>query len=233
MNYCIIELKSQTATFRIAEFQNFHKTLPLPPPTTLIGLGGAALGLSPKMSQEFFYENKFLLGVCGKSNGIAKDLWKYNDFENGSIIFREILIGNHFYCAFGCADDEKVTQIGEAFNNPKFALTLGSSDSLAKVQRIVYKENTSESNNLKNCIIEGNIVTEVLEKALENPVFSIHTSSEPTALDIPVKFEYDGNYGMRSVSKRKILSIISTPMELNVKKEGLMHEGSFIPLINL
>ncbi len=233
MKYCIVEVKSQTATFRNAEFQNFHKTLTLPPPTTLIGLAGAAMGLSPKQAQDFFYSEDFQLGVYGKTGGLAKDLWKYNDFKNGSIILREILFKNHYFCAFGCKNPEKVMQIGNAFLDPKFALTMGSSDSLAKVFRVDYLDDTIQSNNLGNCYVEGDVITEVLEKALEDPIFSIYTTSEPTALDIPVKFEYDSDYGMRSVSKRKILSVISTPMELNIRKEGLSYNGYFIPLINL
>lgn len=53
MLHCVIEIRSVTASFRNPEFQNFHKSFRLPPPTTLIGLAGAALGLSPKSAQDF------------------------------------------------------------------------------------------------------------------------------------------------------------------------------------
>jgi len=48
MEYFVLEIITNTATFRNPDFQNFHKTLNLPPPPTLIGFAGAALGLSPK-----------------------------------------------------------------------------------------------------------------------------------------------------------------------------------------
>jgi len=233
MKYCIVEIKSQTATFRNAEFQNFHKTLTLPPPTTLIGLAGAALGLSPKKAQDYFYEEKCQLGVYGKSGGLAKDLWKYNDFKTRSIILREILFKNHFFCAFGIESTEKITQLGEAFLNPKYALTMGNSDSLAKVVRVIYLNNTSICDLIENCIVEGDIISEVLDQAAIDPKFSIYQTSEPIAIDIPVRFSYNGDYGMRNVIKRKTLSFISKSMQLNLNKNGLAYDGHFIPLINL
>jgi len=113
MNFLIVELFTETATFRNPEFQNFHKTLSLPPPTTLIGLAGAAMGYSPKASQEFFDENEFYFGVFGISSGKAKDTWKYTNKVKGtelynyhpdyfgSIIAKEILFSNKFVICFG------------------------------------------------------------------------------------------------------------------------------------
>ncbi|NJN33797.1 MAG: CRISPR-associated protein Cas5 [Saprospiraceae bacterium] len=54
MNCCLIQVQSQTATFRNPEFQNFHKSFALPPPTTIVGLAGAALGFDAKAAQDFF-----------------------------------------------------------------------------------------------------------------------------------------------------------------------------------
>ena len=51
---CIIEIATQSSTFKNPDFQNYHKSFFLPPPTTLVGFAGAAIGLSPKKSQEFF-----------------------------------------------------------------------------------------------------------------------------------------------------------------------------------
>ena len=97
MKYCIVEIVTQTATFRNPEFQNFHKTLPIPPPTTLVGIAGAAMGLSPKSAQLFFEESDFVMGSYCKNQGISTDLWKYNDFKERSIILKEILFHNNIY----------------------------------------------------------------------------------------------------------------------------------------
>lgn len=233
MKFCIVEIKSQTATFRNPEFQNFHKTLPLPPPTTMIGLAGAALGLGPLASQEFFENTDFYIGVCGNTKGIAKDLWKYNDFKSGSIILRELMFNNDFVCTFGSEDLEKVNQIGEAFLNPKFALTMGSSDSLAKIVRVRFANQTIMSKNIDECILEGDVVTEVLDNAAIDPIFSIYSTSEPIAIDVPTRFGYKEEYGIRSVTQRKTLSFVTKPMELNVEKKGVLYDDYFIPIFKL
>lgn len=233
MKFCIVEIKTQTATFRNPEFQNFHKTLMLPPPTTMIGLAGAALGLSPKSSQDFFDEDDFKIGVCGSRLGITKDLWKYNDFKNGSIMLREIMFHNHFVCVYGSENLDKIQRIGEAFINPTFALSMGSSDSLAKISRVRFTSQTYFSKDIDECILEGDIVAEVMDKAAIDPIFSIYSTSEPIAMDIPTRFNYKDDYGIRNVVKRKTLSFITKPMKLNIEKEGVPYDDYFIPVFDL
>jgi len=133
MNYLILKIWTQTASFRIPEFQNFHKSFLLPPPTTVVGLAGAALGLSPKSSQDFFDESSIKIGVFGKSDGFAKDLWKYNDFKVGSVIKREIYFFNQYVVVFASENSETIENLGSSFKNPKYALTFGTSDALAKI----------------------------------------------------------------------------------------------------
>ena len=233
MTYGIIELASQTATFRNPEFQNFHKTLMLPPPTTIMGMVGAALGLSPKATQAFFDESNFKMGIYAHSNGKARDLWKYNDFKSGSIIIREILFENQFILVLGNSDDQKIEKIIDAVIHPKYALTLGSSDSLVWVKNCTMTNEITKDRNVEKCLLEGDIVSEVFENAELSTEFSIYTTSEPITMDIPIKFEYKDDYGIRSVVKRKTLSFISKRMKLNVDKEGILYNGHFIPLFNL
>jgi len=138
MNYAIIKVKTQTSTFRDPDFQNFHKSLNLPPPTTIMGFVGAALGFSPKKSQDFFIENNFEIGISGKNKGKTIDLWKYNNFkQGGSIMQREILFYNEFHLIIGHNSLQLIEDIISAVKSPKYALTLGSSDSLAFVKNII------------------------------------------------------------------------------------------------
>ncbi|MEN0048027.1 MAG: CRISPR-associated protein Cas5 [Bacteroidota bacterium] len=233
MKYCIVEIKTQTATFRNPEFQNFHKTLLLPPPTTLVGLAGAALGLSPKAAQDFFEEDIFEFGVYGKTQGIAKDLWKYDDFKDRSIILKEILMKNSFILIYGCKDEVKITRLCNAFKHPVYALTLGNSDSLAKVSsEIKITDQVVRRKEIEYCILEGDIVSEVLQHASLHPEFSIYTTSEPIALDIPTHFHYQDDYGVRTVVARKTLSFVGRPMTLNIDKRGIIHDDVFIPVFN-
>src|SRR5690554_4731956 len=136
MEYCVVKLRSQTATFRNPEFFNYHKSFLVPPPTTLIGIAGAALGFSPKQAQAYFDEDDFEMGAYALTEGIANDLWKYNDFATGSVIQREVMFQNQFVIIYGSENQDKVHELEQAFSNPRYCLTMGSSDSLAKVEQV-------------------------------------------------------------------------------------------------
>jgi CRISPR-associated protein Cas5t len=240
MIYLIVELRTITATFRNPEFQNFHKTLHLPPPTTLVGLAGAALGKSPKGAQEWFEQDNWQIGISGTSEGYAKDLWKYQsstikdtvEWER-SVLHREILFDNHFFIVFGCSTENKVRLLRQAFLQPKYALTFGSSDSLAKIITSEIIEETHESRELSNCLTSGNVLNEVMENAFNGEDFSIYTNSEPIAYDLPTRFKYESDYGVRRVVQRKTLSFIGTRMQLNFTVLGVRFKEKFIPVFPL
>lgn len=232
MKYCIIEIRTQTATFRNPEFQNFHKTLPLPPPTTMVGIAGAAMGLSPGASQLFFEESRFVMGSYCKNQGSSTDLWKYNDFSERSIILKEILFQNYILLVYGSEDLSKIDILMKSFSNPVYSLTLGNSDSLAKVVAVKEENATIESDSVANCLIAGDVIEEVLSNASNGLDFSIYSTSDPVAMDLPTRFSYSDEYGMRSVSQRKQFSLITTEMKLNVKKTGVSYNGCFVPLFN-
>ncbi|MCB9297435.1 MAG: CRISPR-associated protein Cas5 [Lewinellaceae bacterium] len=240
---CVVELKAQTASFRDPEFQNYHRSLELPPPTTVIGMVGAALGLSPAMAQDFFDLNKLRIGVMGKSKGKAKDLWKYNNRTNkmwlhhpnfdGSIVHRDILMFNHFLFAFQSENPQAIDQLCEAFASPVFALTLGNSDSLAKVLCIERNLVGAQSSEVAYCLLKGDVIGEVLQRAETHLNFSIYQTSDPIAHQFPLRFSYDGDYGKRQVSKVGIYSLVGKPMKLNFSVEGLQFENHFIPLVEI
>lgn len=233
MKYCIVEIKSQTASFRNPEFQNFHKTLPLPPPTTLIGFAGAALGINSKDAQDFFVNSNFEMGVYCKNFGMAVDLWKYNNFSGRSIILREILFQCEIILIYGSDDVTKVDKLISSFEEPVYVLTMGSSDSLVKVISISSQFDTNESNEVSHCLIEGDIIKDVLSNSHNRFDFSIYSTSDPLTLDLPVRFSYLDDFGMRSVIKRKQFSLISNEMKLNVTKKGVFYKKVFVPLFNV
>lgn len=238
MKFCILELRSVTASFRNPEFQNFHKTLHLPPPTTMVGFAGAALGLSPKAAQEWFSDGNWHLGICGVSEGYTKDLWKYRTLDSNpekasSIILRELMFNNRFLMAFGTQEIVKAELLLTAFSSPKYALTLGTSDALVKVVSARLASEMVTRKEIANSLTAGNILSEILEKPFNGEDFSLYTTSEPIAYDLPVLFQYDSDYGIRRVVKRKTFSFIGEKMELNFEVGGVMHDGNFIPIFKL
>lgn len=242
MGNLLVNLISQTASFRNPDFQNFHKTLDFPPPTVIIGLMGAALGFSPLKAQEFCFENNIKLGVSGLSKGKFKDTWKYSKKIkemwlyspgiDGSIIQKEYLIQTSFSIVFN-AEDLIIKQLKEGFQSPVFALTMGNSDSLAKVQYVKENLEEIERSEVEQCLVEGNVIENVLNNSNKQLEFSIYESKEPIAYDLPISFEYKSDYGRRTVNRIKTLSFIHSKMVLNYSVYGVKYEDKFIPYITL
>ena len=243
MKNFIIEIQCQTASFRNPDFQNFHKSLELPPPTTVIGIAGAALGYSPLRAQEFFDESKFEIGIYGTYLGKCKDTWKYNkgirDMRlydpglDGSIIQREFLIFPTFIIAFSSENIKAVEKLYKAFTSPVYALTMGNSDSLASIKNIEIKLEISEADKIENCFVQGDVVNEVMSLANSgNFEFSIYTNDTLT-YDLPIRFEYENDYGRRTVSKIDTYSLIGDLMKINYNIKGLQYKNHFIPLFSI
>lgn len=236
MSYLVVDIACQSCSFRIPEFQNFHKTYELPPPTTIIGLAGAAMGLSPKESQEFF-ENGFEFGVCGSFKGKSNDLWKYQKLKGkefiSDILTREILFENRFMIVFG-NDNQPILEVLQlAFENPRYALTLGNSDGLAKVRRTKFLTESTECDELKGCLVEGNLFKEVLDQP-SGIEFSFHHGVDPVSFEIPTAFFYESDYGVRKVIRRKEFSFISSSARIKgLMKKGVHYEDYQIPLFKL
>lgn len=241
-SFCV-EIITQTASFRNPEFQNFHKTLDLPPPTTVIGLAGAALGLSPPMAQDFFEQAEFQVGIAGQTQGRMRDTWKYNKrtkgmhmyhpLLDGSVIQREHLVNNRFVLVFCSENIVLLEKLKTAFEYPVFALTMGNSDALAMVKTVNGELEITESDKLKHCIAEGDIIGEVLKNASENFKFSIYQSSESIRFDLPTRFEYKSDYGKRTVSNSSTFTFVGEEMQLNYKVKGVHFQNFFIPIFSL
>lgn len=236
LKFLVVEVVCQSCSFRNPEFQNFHKTFELPPPTTIIGLGGAALGLSPKQTQNFFGEG-FELGIYGCHKGKANDLWKYRKLKSGAfisdILTREVLFATQYYLVFGTSDTAKLLSLKSAFENPKYALTLGNSDSLAKIVSLQFVDETIKIDEFQNCVVAGNLMKEVLDNA-EKLEFTLRDGVDPISYDIPVEFEYATDYGVRKVIRRKEFSFIGSKLYVKgLQKKGINFKNHKIPLFDL
>lgn len=236
MKYLVIESACQTCSFRNPEFQNFHKSFELPPPTTIIGMAGAALGLSPKKTQEFF-DNKFEFGIAGRYNGKSNDLWKYRKLKGkkfiSDILTKEVLFQANFIIVFGHNDEHKLNGLNDAFKSPAYALTLGNSDGLAKIIGTHLINKTINCEILENCIVEGNLMKEVLNNS-ENIEFSLKDGVDPLSYEIPVSFSYESDYGVRNVNARKEFSFIGPELYIRgLNKKGIQFKNQQIPLFKL
>ena len=220
--YLVVEAISETASFRIPEFHNYHKTLSLPPFTTLVGIAGAALGLNYQKAQNYFKKNKFSLGVYGKSKGFMKDLWKAKSTKSKSgrtVIKREIYYNNYFIFVFG-SDNDTINNIYNAFLEPVYALTAGSSDSLLKILplHIMEKGSETKTKHIENCLLFGNYLDNLklnLENLKVNKEYIFTPMNSPVSYNIPNSFVfYEDN--IRKVKERKEYTFVVSPVISNI-----------------
>jgi CRISPR-associated protein Cas5t len=232
MQYLVIHLKSQTASFRIPEFQSYHKSFRLPPPTTLIGLAGAALGLGPQAAQSYFEDKNFRFGISGTHKGVTTDLWKYDNFKGRGILKKEILFHNEIFMVIGHIDLAKIKEIENAFSFPKYALSLGYSDALVKVveTQIVTKELSAR--NPSFCLVKEDIIAKTIANHSDNGNFSLYMH-DSTQYNVPTKFSYEKEYGVRKVVERQLFTFVGDEMTLNFDLTGIEYENRFIPIFAL
>jgi len=136
----VVEVKGLSCSFRPPLDHNYQRTLPFPPPTTILGLAGAALGLS---EAELWDPKGFLRGlrvsVLTKSEpGWAKDTWTLMKIAGRKIkierspYLRELLFFPTYTLVFG-SDPELLRDLREALLDPCYALSLGREDELIVV----------------------------------------------------------------------------------------------------
>lgn len=223
----IIEAVSVTASFRIPEYHNFHKSLTLPPVTTLVGLTGAALGLSCNDAQQYYVDRSIKLGIHGVSRGHYHDLWKALSSKpknRDTIIQKEYHYLNRYIFVF-VSDKDTIQQLHAAFRNPHYPTVMGSSDSLLKIIKANLIENPAitNDNRFENCLLVGNYIDEVkidLDDLVVGKEYRYTPLSSPQVYNLPYSFVFTED-GARRIKTRKEITFIG----MKVKSEN------FIPVL--
>jgi len=167
-------------SYRDPKTHKIHRTFPFPPRTTLIGLAGAALGLS----EDVLWRECSDLQVA-----VVKD----NTIET-SIYIRE-LIYKPEYMVYYASDEEKMLgKLYEAFLNPKYALSLGRDDELMALLSIEKVSLSSlEYGEYEETILPFNPAERGFDLNLDNKYF------EPYSLaTLPSTFTVKGGVRMPS-----------------------------------
>ena len=223
-----------TASFRVPETHTFHKTLPLPPKTAIIGMLGAAIGLNLEDAHEYAEQNEILIGVYGTHKGMMKDLWNYRKIKRieciSSILIREYLYQNDFVISFGSQNKEPLEKLRTAFLSPVYPITAGNSDDLLKIIRIT---DLSTINSEMLSQFEHTVLPEDVSKSCKHNIdFDklpiTQTVYTPQVFRLPTKFTFDGDE--RRVAERKPFTFISSSVNVETPIEGYIIEGNNIVL---
>lgn len=215
MKFLRVQCKGSVNSFRQPDFFTYHKTLPLPPKTTIAGMLGSALGISPnEVNKEWLIKDRFRVGIVGKNNGKTNDLWQIRKYElkqidaynkgkedtpyKTAVIVRELLIASDFVIYFSFVNDEDYERIFNALRNPKWALSLGREDELIKINHIdILNFEETEEAVFFNTVISGNINDSKYSIQLENLKNSNLMSQAPSIVKLPIHFEYDNETDVR------------------------------------
>jgi len=219
-----IDLFAPVVSFRDPGAQLYHDTLPLPPPTTLLGMAGAALGKNFEDMLVWAKSVELLVGCTGVSGGKGKDLWNYikiktdkkTDEPTRAVLLRTFLADLKLSVYYASNNDESIDTLYNAFQSPCYAITLGTSDELALIKSIAIYDNVKVKNdfNLCNTWVCGDYSR--LFKFDWKKVDAIpiaETLRPPIVKNLPIDFDF-GSDGVRKATRFLTLTFLSDKQQL-------------------
>lgn len=132
-------------SFRDPNTHKIHRTFPLPPRTTLIGLAGAALGLSEDIIwQECSNLQVSVVDISKESDiggvGKAEDLIRYKKYKDSkiekSIFVRELLYKPEYLIYYASNDENIIDNLYKSLLNPAYVLSLGRDDEIISIKSV-------------------------------------------------------------------------------------------------
>ncbi len=220
-----VTLKAPVASFRRPLDLNFQRTLLLPPPTTCLGIAGAALGLSDRelwappsplrsLKVAVLMEPSY---VTSRDPAVSKDLWKIMKIKKNKKItierspyFRELLFFVRYTLLF-TASENLLSQLEGAFLDPVYPLSLGREDELALVEKVRRATFTRGIPIFRGTIVPGDF-REMKVRVRLSPGIRIEP---PSVEKLPTEFKLDKG-GIRQPLKPKVFTFIpwETRMEI-------------------
>ena len=219
-----LKVKAPQVSFRHPLDLNYQRTLPLPPPTTMVGLAGAALGIADFQiwNDEYWQPLRDIkvAVLLDKLPGKAKDMMTVLKIKGGRIeqrspYFRELLF-NVEYTLIYAGDDNLIKKLIVSFNDPVYPLSLGREDELIEIVSIEEIELIKGEPVFRGTAIPGDI----REMEIELPAFKDGRSPiklEPAVVEnVPLKFKVEKK-GYRIPSQKATISFLPYLLEVKIK----------------
>ena len=215
----VVEAVAPWATWRSPEALTYHRSLPLPPYTTMVGLLGAALGVGLADAYRFVAEGGIRLGVGGWSEGQARDLWKFQKLKDkeveSDVLLREVWIDMRLAILIECQEKRTSRLVAAALAAPSFPLTAGPSDALLKAVEV--RSGPAEpvaTRSLAYTMVFREILPNYsLVGSLED--LPLHRSIRAPMIErLPTGFDFDSQ-GRRRLRGRAVVSFVGDPIDLD------------------
>jgi CRISPR-associated protein Cas5t len=232
-------------SFRQPDFHTYHKTLPLPPKTTIGGMIGGALGISPmEVNDKWLKTNRFQVGIVGQNNGKASDLWQIRKYEGEQIkayqsgkekapyrtavIVRELLFNSQFCIYLSFNDDGDFDLVKAHLENPKWALSLGREDELVLIKTLETVQLLEVENKYyQNTVLPFDANTEGGYHLRDLKEFTGRNmlSEAPRSLRLPMTFTHKGE--AREADTFSTFTFVSTlPILPKIHAKGFWDDAS-------
>lgn len=213
-----VTVRAPVASFRRPLDHNYQRTLPMPPPTTLLGIAGAAVGLSDR---ELWDPNSpwrdLKVSVwMDEEPARARDLWTVLKIKSGKIAerspyFRELLFFVRYTLFYG-GPEKLLGQLKAAFQDPAYPLSLGREDELLLVEEIQLDIAIAGTPRFKGTALPADIRTQ----SSIRPILKPGTYFEPAVVEtLPLRFWVDAK-GIRHPESLIPLSFLSPGLEIEV-----------------
>ncbi|MDZ7267107.1 MAG: CRISPR-associated protein Cas5 [candidate division KSB1 bacterium] len=220
----IIDLTAPLACFRIPLHHNYHRSFPLPPPTTVLGMLGAAMGLDEAGIDRWLRLTRPKLGIGGKHNGGGKELMtvrkvsaggKIKAGEFSTILLRELRVDLTCRIVVQCAMAEQDQALCEAVNAPRYPISAGPADLLATMRAgLVAQLPLQPSNRLHHCLAPGSLwgKAKIEAEALKNTSL-LETVAGPNSWNLPLAWQI-GKKGERLPAVFAPFTFLTTGVKL-------------------
>lgn len=224
MPIVIAEAVAPVASWRPPEALTYHRTLPLPPYTALVGTLGAALGLGLKDVYRFVAERGLRLGVGGWHEGRARDLWKFQKLESiedpkksikTDVLLRELWIDVRLIFVFEMPDRVVAEAVADGLWRPAYPLTAGTSDALLRATTVRIEEPPSASTHrLAYCMVYGELPAryKLAEDVETIPLNRMIRA--PSVERLPTGFTFEPD-APRRLAGRELVTFVADPIELD------------------
>lgn len=213
-----VTVRAPVASFRRPLDHNYQRTLPMPPPTTLLGIAGAALGLSDRTlwASDSPLRNLKVSVLMEGVPGRARDMWTVLKIKCGRIAerspyFRELLFGVRCTLLYG-GEKSVLETLAAAFDKPAYPLSLGRDDELLVMESLGIDEQRPGPPRFQGTLLPVDV------RQIEGlrPRVSPGLHFEPPLVEtLPLAFSVDRK-GVRNPERMAPLSFLPVGIEIEV-----------------
>ncbi len=216
-----VQVEAPVASFRRPLDHTYQRTLLLPPPTTMLGLAGAALGIdAAQLWSGTSTLTRLQVQVLAENQPArATDMWTLLKIKAGimerSPYLRELLFDARFTLLYGGAR-ETLETLHSAFLQPAYPLSLGREDELLRIESCALVECPSVS---APHLFYGTILPGDLRMLNARPVLREGFTLEPAVVErLPTRFQIERD-GTRQPLDEQTFTFL--PYSLQVELQGL------------